>query len=726
MAVDFKNKLFQKALWGYVPEEVDEYIAYVAGEYTRLEKRLAAIRAENAKKQGGTGSSRQADIPGVTGGEAPENPAGGSVEKAFAEGERILSEARTEAEQLRDAAASDAESVRSGAAEEAEKTLADAKSKAENLLAEARTGAETVLAEAKEEADRVRAEAEQGAAEIRDAAQAEREELLAGGRSDAENLLTDARAEAERIRAEAQSEVERILLEARAEAQAEAQAEARSEAEKIRSEAEEGAEAILAEARKSAEEEAGAALESARREAEAILAAAKRETAPESSVDKESEDPAAMREEARLQFEESGRILTGLRAASERFRRDLAAFSSSMQSLARTQLGAAERFGEDAERFLAEMDAYAGVEEKSGEADGAEDGDLFGFASAAAMIGDLLKDLPEDGDAGAQKTETVQEPDGTASAEDAPSDGTSDEADVLMAESAMAGHIEEEAGRLLAQLLELDESGPDNVPEKETPPDGDDIAGNLPDFSSDGVTETAPDFSPDGTEAIPGEEPPADPESSAETVNIDFADGAVHDAEPGDEELEAVMAALSGISEDDSYDAMLAAFHPEEEVDPRMAEDLAKKRRDKFRRMMEEAAGGQNADKGTGAASDNADGSVPDSAADSAPESSLTDTALEEEITAAVEAALRSDLDPEKALDEMLASLTADGTDIVPPDGTGTDPGMPALHTDVMALLDFEEPAGDGPAWTDHSLEEFVSSREEQENGEAPEPEDAG
>ena len=670
MAVDFKNKLFQKALWGYVPEEVDEYIAYVAGEYTRLEKRLAAIRAENAKKQGETGPSRQADIPGVTGGAAMDNPGGGSVEKAFAEGERILSDARKEAEQLRDAAASDAESVRNGAAEEAEK-----------LLADARTGAESGLAEAKEEADRIRTEAEERAAEIREAAQAEREDLLAGGRSDAENLLTDARAEAERIR----------------------------------SEAEKGAEVLLDEARKRAEEEAGAALESARREAEAILAAAKREAAPE-STDKESEDPAVMREEARRQFEESGRILTGLRTASERFRRDLAAFSSSMQSLARTQLGAAERFGEDAERFLAEMDAYAGAEEKPGDVDDAEDGDLFEFASAAAMIGDLLKDLP--GEEAAQKTETVPEPDGTAGAEDASSDGTSDETDVLMAESAMAGHIEEEAGRLLGQLLELDEGGPDripdNVPEKETPPDGDDI----PDFVPDVVTETAPDLSPDGTGAIPGEELPADAESSDETESADLADGEGHDAEPGDEELEAVMAALSDISEDDSYDAMLAAFHPEEEVDPRMAEDLAKKRRDAFRRMMEEAAGGQSENTETGDASDNADGPGTDSAP--------TDSSLEEEITAAVEAALRSDLDPEKALDEMLASLTADGADIGSSDGAVTDPDMPALHTDVMALLDFEEPSGDGPAWTDHSLEEFVSSRGERENGEAPEPEDAG
>ncbi len=675
MAVDFKNKLFQKALWGYVPEEVDEYIAYVAGEYTRLEKRLAAIRAENAKKQGENKASPQADIPGVTGGAAADNP-GGSMENAFAEGERILSEAREKAEQLREEAASDAESLRNDAKADAEKTLAEAKSGAEKLLADAQTEAESVLADAREDADRIRAEAEKRAEEETEAARAERENLLTGARSEAEKLRAEAQAEAQ---AEARSEAERLLSEARAEA--------RSEAERIRSEAEKSAEALL---------------ENARRSAEPV---------PEPSADEDAENPALMREEARRQFEESGRILTGLRAASERFRSDLKAFSSSMQSLARTQLSAAERFGEDAERFLAEMDAYAGENEGPEDA-GEEDGDLFGFASAAAMIGDLLKDLPEE--EGGKTPDAAPEP-AEAPAEsdaDTQSDASQSEADVLMAESAMAGHIEEEAGRLLAQLLELDEntdSTPDNRRE-ETPESGEDLAEEKPDIETD----TVPDISPDETAAVPAA-PGTDDFSAGEP------DAAARDAEPGDEELEAVIAALSGISEDDSYDAMLAAFHPEEEVDPRMAEDLAKKRREKFRRMMDEAAGGRGTEKQNVPAPDDADGSE----ADAEPDLTPADDALEEELTAAVEAALRADLDPEKALDEMLASLTADGADPGSPDASGTDPDMPALPADVMALLDFEEPAGDGPAWTDHSLEEFISSRDERENGEAENPEGA-
>ena len=694
MAVDFKNKLFQKALWGYVPEEVDEYIAYVAGEYTRLEKRLAAIRSENAKKQGENRTSQQADIPGVTGGAASGDPNGGNMENAFADGERILSEARRNAEQLREEARTDAE-----------KALADAKSGAEKLLSDARA-----------DADLIRAEAEKRAADERDAA-----------RTEGENLLTDARAEAERLRVEARSEAERML------------SDARSEAERLRSEAETSAEVLLENTRKNAEEEAGAVLESARAEAGAIRAAAGREPVPEPPADAEAEE--VMQEEARRQFEESGRILTGLRAASARFRSDLAAFSSSMQSLARTQLSAAERFGEDAERFLSEMDAYAG-EDEGPEGAEEEEGDLFGFASAAAMLGELLKDLPEED--GGKTPDGETRPDPAEAAADTQSDVSQSEADVLMAESAMAGHIEEEAGRLLAQLLELDEApgrapgnAPENAPDnrrEETAESGEDLAEERPD---DG-TDTAPDFSPDETAAIPEEAYPsaaAHPSAAAEPERPDDGEapvftfgeqeGGALDAEPGDEELEAVMAALSGISEDDSYDAMLAAFHPEEEVDPRAAEDLAKKRREKFRRMMDEAAGGRSAEKQTGKAWVVSDGAEPKPAPDSGPDLSPADNALEEELTAAVEAALRADLDPAKALDEMLASLTADGAGLGSPGGTEKDPDMPALPTDVMELLDFEEPVGDGPAWTDHSLEEFVSSRDERENGEAADPEDA-
>ena len=41
MAKDFRNKTFPKILWGYAPDEVDEYIARINTEYGRLERKLA-------------------------------------------------------------------------------------------------------------------------------------------------------------------------------------------------------------------------------------------------------------------------------------------------------------------------------------------------------------------------------------------------------------------------------------------------------------------------------------------------------------------------------------------------------------------------------------------------------------------------------------------------------------------------------------------------------------
>ena len=41
MAKDFRKKVFGKSIRGYTPEEVDEYLGYVADEYRKLELRAA-------------------------------------------------------------------------------------------------------------------------------------------------------------------------------------------------------------------------------------------------------------------------------------------------------------------------------------------------------------------------------------------------------------------------------------------------------------------------------------------------------------------------------------------------------------------------------------------------------------------------------------------------------------------------------------------------------------
>ena len=599
MSVDFKNKLFQKALWGYAPEEVDEYISYVAGEYARLEKRFGALKAEGSGKRQNQTGTPAADIPGVSGPESGEK----------AEAERILSEARESAERE---AASILEKSRREAEEEAGRILDDARERANAILREA------------EETRRT----------------AEEERLAVG-------------------------EIQRAVEESR-----------------------------------KAVEESQRAVEESRRTIEAERAALEQERTSleqrrsEASDERESAD--TLRKEAEEKLGESGRILAGLSEASARFRRDILAFSSSMESMARTQLSAAERFGEDADRFLEEMRAFSSDQPSPADEDAGED--PFGFAAAAAVIGEMLKDLPED-EPDAKETPAADEPSDEIpedapvpenvpdEKEDADDQRTpepplpEDDADRLMAESAVSDRIAGEADLILSQLREL-------AAEENREPDGEPENGQ-PDHEVGEPVEAEQDFAVENAGAEPQDEPYEDLPSE----DLSAEDLSEEDL-PGDEELEAVMAALSGISEDESYDAMLASFRPEDEVDPRMAEDLAKKRSERFRRMMDEAREDRKTSGGTDA------GRIDAGESD-----------LEKEIAAAVEAAVRADLDPEKALDDMLAGLT------------GEESGVSA--GDVLEMLDFEEPGEDGAAYRDLDLEDFRRPAGDKADGEQDEARDA-
>ncbi len=576
MSVDFKNKLFQKALWGYAPEEVDEYISYVAGEYARLEKRFGALKAEGSGKRQNQTGAPAADIPGVSGPESGEK----------AEAERILSEARESAERE---AASILEKSRREAEEEAGRILDDARGKADAILREA------------EETRRTAEEERLAVGEIQRAVEESRKAVEESQRAVEESRRT---IEAERARLNAEQaalEQERTSLEQR-----------RSEA----------------------------------------------------SDERESAD--TLRKEAEEKLGESGRILAGLSEASARFRRDILAFSSSMESMARTQLSAAERFGEDADRFLEEMRAFSSDQPSPADEDAGED--PFGFAAAAAVIGEMLRDLPED-EPGEKETPAADEPSDEIPEPPLPED----DADRLMAESAVSDRIAGEADLILSQLREL-------AAEESREPDGEPENGH-PDHDVGEPVEAEPDSAGENAGAEPQNELSED--LSAEDL-------------PGDEELEAVMAALSGISEDESYDAMLASFRPEDEVDPRMAEDLAKKRSERFRRMMDEAREDRKTSGGTDA------GRIDAGESD-----------LEKEIAAAVEAAVRADLDPEKALDDMLAVAGL----------TGEESGVSA--GDVLEMLDFEEPGEDGAAYRDLDLEDFRRPAGDKADGEADEARDA-
>ncbi|MBO6052631.1 MAG: DivIVA domain-containing protein [Clostridia bacterium] len=525
MPVDFKNKLFRKSIWGYDPEEVDGYIAYVAGEYTKLEKRFSVLRSrmEEQKAQNMINAADKAPIT-----------------EAKAEAGTILAQAREEAEKL----LAEAEEQKTGVLAEAEKAKADAQAEAGTILAEARDEAEMLLAEAEEQRAGVLAEIEKAKAD--------------------------------------------------------------------------------------AEAEAGAILEGARERAEEIRSAIGADEGPDAFVrPSDGEAPAAG----------SGWIA----ANAARFKEDVAAFSHAMESLTRTQMNAVRRFSEDADRFFAQS-APAPAD------DLAEDvGDPFGFAAAASMIGDLLREEREPSDAEEGTPAEAADPgtEETAPEEPAEHGGT----DAMIAGAALADRAAEEADRLREELRKLSDE-----------------------TRSDEGTEEAEGQS-SGEDGSPSEE--AGPGTEAGRA----------EEEAGDEELEAVMAALSGISEDESYDAILSSFRPEDlaEEAEHQAEGIRKylAEKEKAARAAKEAA---------------------EKSEDAAPADGMTD--LESEITAAVEAAVRAKLDPGKAVDAMLENRNQ------------------PLPRDLLDMLDFEEPQDGAAAYTDHSLTEFTQQKRDDNAEEEAAPED--
>ena len=673
MPVDFKNKLFQKALWGYVPEEVDEYIAYVAGEYTKLEKRLNAVRAENAKIAAEkAASAAAADIPGLS-------PDPEELSRARAEADAILEQARREAEELLGSADRDAGAVREKAEAESARILGEAKEAAARE-ADGLDGIRKNLDEERARLDALKQE-------------------LADGKADLD------------------AQIRRIGEERRA-----------------------------LEAERAALNEERLALCA---EKDALTAEKDALSAEKDALSAGQGNVASLREEAAEQLRESERIYAGLSTAAARFRNDVLAFSSSMRSMAQSQLSAAERFGADADRFLDEVNAFSAKAPADTDPDDA--GDLFGFASAAAMIGEMLKDLPEEpsepSDSSEQPgtSEEPSEPEQPERAEPAAepepvresvSEETDShlteesETDALFAETAVSEHIAAETDRILDSIRGLTEEAFDGLVEYEMEESEEPAEPEEP-------TESAEQAEPEehqpqepeepGAFAVPSEpEPAEEPEFSSESREAGGEDpvlpenpesGASEPEEPGDEELEAVMKALSGISEDDSYDAILEAFQPEEEVDLNLAADLEKKRRENFRRMMDAAAAEREAEK-NGGKHETAQNRGTDAPArrpnpgKPAPKETEEESDLEKEIAAAVEAAVRAKLDPGQALDEVFAELSREDGNAEETLGAaeGLFSETPSeLPPDMLELLDFDEPGGDSAAYTDHDLAEFAA-----------------
>lgn len=554
MPVDFKNKLFQKALWGYDPAEVDGYIAHVAGEYAKLEKRCAALRA-----QIGSRPESSKETPKETG-----RPAAAAEEEAG----RISAEARETAETILAEARTEAGKTRSEAGDEAGRILSDAREQSEAILSEAHN----ILEEAKNQAGAV----------------------LENAGTEAGKLTADAGSEAEKILTEARERSEAIL----------------SEAHAILEDAKDQAGTVL----ENAGTEAGKIIENAQTEAEEIRSAA--QVRSEDEAEEDGSAPAPM---------DPGMLAS----AAARFREDVAAFSHAMESLTRTQMNAVRRFTDDAERFFAL--SPAGSDETEGSEPSGEDADLFGFAAAASVIGDLLRERDGDETKDISEEEAQETAGDTGSGErteTAPSDGGTD---AMIADAALADHAAAEAECLREQLMTLNAEAGSGDEKEETP------------------------------------ENPENPGSSEPEV-------------AGDEELEAVMAALSDLDEDESYDAILNSFRPEdlEEEAARQAEGIRRYLAEKTKREAEKQAA-----------------ELPETD----PEN-VEAVDFEAEIAAAVEAAVRAKLDPSKAVDDLIKQRNE------------------PLPRDVLDMIDFDEPRDDGAAYTDHSLTEFASQKSAEDAGE--------
>ena len=514
-------------------------------------------------------------------------------------------------------------------------------------ITEAEAEAEKILAEAREAADKLLAEADERKAAVL----AEIEKAKADEEAEAGTILENARDTAGKLLAEAEERKAAVLAEiekARADEEAGAGAtleNARETAGKLLAEAEERKAAILAETEKiktDAEAEAGAILEGARERAEEIRSAI--------GADEGSIDAAVLTADGEAPAD-PGLIA----AAAARFKEDVAAFSHAMESLTQTQMNAVRRFSEDADRFFAQSVSAAADNMPE------EGGDPFGFAAAASMIGDLLReDSDDDGGPGpdegtsAADTEPGTEEFSPEPAEPEEQDGT----DAMIAGAAVADRAAEEADRLREELRKLSEDG-----------------------RSDGSAEE-PEPQPEPEQPDEAEESPAAGAGPGTDAGAERPE-----EEAGDEELEAVMAALSGISEDESYDAILSSFRPED------LEEEAEHQAEGIRKYLAEKEKAARAAKE--AAEKSEDAPVSDG-----------ETDFESEITAAVEAVVRANLDPGKVVDAMLENRAQ------------------PLPRDLLDMLDFDEPQDGGAAYTDHSLTEFSQQKREENGEEDAAPED--
>jgi cell division septum initiation protein DivIVA len=174
---------WEREVRGYNRQQVDNYVAWRAGQVRELENRLSQSLAEIERLRHDLGEARQ----------SAAKPAHEEISERVGQ---ILKLAADEAKADRERGAADANASREAATVETEKLRAEAKQETDRLKAEAQDRAERMLTAAQEQADRAVASARAEADETVSSARASAEQTIADANSHAENTVSTALAQA--------------------------------------------------------------------------------------------------------------------------------------------------------------------------------------------------------------------------------------------------------------------------------------------------------------------------------------------------------------------------------------------------------------------------------------------------------------------------------------------------------------------------------------------------
>src|SRR5215470_14746553 len=174
---------WEREVRGYNRQQVDNYVAWRAGQVRELENRLSQSLAETERVRVELGEARQSAV----------RPAHEEISERVGQ---ILKLAADEAKADRERGAADANELREAATAETDKLRAEAKQETDRLKAEAQDRAERMLTAAQEQADRAVAAARTEADETVSSARASAEQTIADANSHAENTVSTALAQA--------------------------------------------------------------------------------------------------------------------------------------------------------------------------------------------------------------------------------------------------------------------------------------------------------------------------------------------------------------------------------------------------------------------------------------------------------------------------------------------------------------------------------------------------